>query len=115
MERSSPPAVSVESTVEPLQFSNCSETLPEPLFLLERLPHIRTFCLSVRGADGARLEHAEAVVEGSSVTIRCHLTSDLDASLCCLRLDVGEERRLQVGCMCSALCREWIEICIRTE
>ena len=87
----SKPAVTVESTVEPLHISICSENLPEPLFLLERLPHIRTFCLSLRGDDGARLEHAEAVVEGSSVTINCQLVSDLDASLCCLRLDVGEE------------------------
>ena len=78
----------------------------EPLFLLERLPHTRAYCLSVCAASGAHLQHAEAVVQGTSISVRCHISpngfvgdynspsSDACAPLavpCCMHLDVGEE------------------------
>ena len=78
--------------VEALPFALAKGGAPEspaPLFLLERLAHIRTFCLSLRAPrGGAPLERVDATVQGSCVAVRCHAGG---APSYCVQLDVGEE------------------------
>ena len=81
--------------------TNCA--LPgavEPIFLLERLDHIRCLSLTVCGADGGPLCQVAAAVSGSEVELQC-LQTNGDATKAssatppptwsCIRLDVGEE------------------------
>ena len=74
----------------------------EPLFLLERLAHIRCYCLTVSGGPGVRISAATATVRGSEIDFRCSYEQPhAQASLFSLpgpappvesrlRLDVGE-------------------------
>ena len=72
--------------------------LPEPLFLLERLAHIRCFCLTMRGARGVRLVAASvAAAEGSAIVLRCNLEPGGE---CLMQLNTGEA--LDVGTAATA-------------
>ena len=80
-------------------------TVEQPLFLLERLAHIRCYCLTVRGPRAAPLLSAEVrMVDSSVVELLCSYLREpqpqqhsaaaaaaaATAHLCRLRLDVGE-------------------------
>ena len=72
-----------------------SSSHAEPLsFVLERLPHIRCYTLSVCGAHGALLTSAHALVTDAVLSIHCTLQPDEhdveQVSRCCLRLELGE-------------------------
>ena len=66
----------------------------EPLFLLERLAHIRCFTLTLCGPPGTQLLGASVRVSGTVVDALCELGAAEDAcglpERCLLRLDVGE-------------------------
>ena len=86
--------------------------VPPPLvFLMERMPHIRCYCLYVRGARGTRLIHADVVVDGTSVVLICQsepedslfgLPVAVSSAAACteLRLDTGEtiDDRTTIAC-----------------
>ena len=87
---------------------------PEPLFLLERMAHIRCFCLTVHvnsGTTAATLTAANAVVQGSVVNLDCRFqepgdesnspTATASETSCCLQLDVGEELDCNAPVTCT--------------
>ena len=68
----------------------------EPLFLLERLAHIRCFTLTLCGPEGARLLGVSVRVTGSVAEVLCELApvegvhATVPEQRFCLRLDVCE-------------------------
>ena len=68
----------------------------EPLFLLERLAHIRCFTLTLCGPEGARLLGVSVRVTGSVAEVLCELApvdgvhASVSEQRFCLRLDVCE-------------------------
>ena len=93
-----------------LSWNDAPSAHPLPLvFLLERLPHIRCYCLYVRGARGLRLVSAEASADHGIVVLTCHcepensglgLTSAEAPCHTRLKLDVGEpiDRAAALSC-----------------
>ena len=64
----------------------------EPIFVLERLAHIRSLVLTACGAGGRPLLDAAVTVRGSEVELQCvQLTEEGVDHVACLQLDVGEE------------------------
>ena len=82
--------------VECAEVRSAQPRAAEPLFLLERLAHIRCFTLTLCGPEGARLQGASVRVTGSVAEVLCELApvDGVHASVpeprLCLRLDVGE-------------------------
>ena len=70
-----------------------------PLFVLERMAHIRCYCLTVRaGGGGARqLVGAAVEVHETVVAVSCRFAGQ-EVS-CCLQLDLGEELEGRSGTM----------------
>ena len=70
-----------------------------PLFVLERMAHIRCYCLTVRaGGVGARqLVGAAVEVHETVVAVSCRFAGQ-EVS-CCLQLDLGEELEGRSGTM----------------
>ena len=86
----------VRFAVECAEVRSAQPRAAEPLFLLERLAHIRCFTLTLCGPEGARLQGASVRVTGSVAEVLCELApvDGVHASVpeprLCLRLDVGE-------------------------
>ena len=70
-----------------------------PLFVLERLAHIRCYCLTVRAAGGGARQLVGAAVEvhETVVAVSCRFAGQ-EVS-CCLQLDLGEELEGRSGTM----------------
>lgn len=80
---------------------------PPLRFLLERMAHIRCFCLTVRASANEQLVAADAVAHGRTVTLRCRLEGPaskcpgaITSRSCSLRLDVGEELECGTAVVC---------------
>ncbi|KAL1519828.1 hypothetical protein AB1Y20_023334 [Prymnesium parvum] len=67
----------------------CKE--PPPVFVLERLAHIRCFSLVVCAPAGATLRDVSLAARGSLIDLRCVHSRLAPPAAACLRLDVGEE------------------------
>ena len=86
----------VRFAVECAEVRSAQPRVAEPLFLLERLAHIRCFTLTLCGPEGARLQGASVRVTGSVADVLCELApvdgvhASVPEQRLCLRLDVGE-------------------------
>ena len=86
----------VRFAVECVEVRSAQPRAAEPLFLLERLAHIRCFTLTLCGPEGARLQGASVRVTGSVADVLCELApvdgvhASVPEQRLCLRLDVGE-------------------------
>ena len=88
--------------------SDATCPLAEPLFLLERMSHIRVICLTVHaGEPELTLTAADAVAQGSLVSLSCsfegaHDSDGLPTSTrTCLQLDVGEQLDCRTAVSCA--------------
>ena len=63
----------VRFAVECAEVRSAQPRAAEPLFLLERLAHIRCFTLTLCGPEGARLQGASVRVTGSVAEVLCEL------------------------------------------
>ena len=74
---------------------------PAPLlFLLERLAHIRRFCLTLHAGDGDTnaLEQVDVTAAPFRVSLHCRFTV---ASPCTMQLEVGEQLDCGAPLTCS--------------
>ena len=103
--RRSAPTSALSLAVDATPFLSVATPSTDPIFVLERLAHIRCLSLTVCGPGGSPLLQAMATVTGSQVELRCLLGSTAEAfveldstgsgeatgSWSGLHLDVGEE------------------------
>ena len=83
------PIISAEQLCD--DASEAELTLSPILFIAERLPHIRCYCLSLCGDQSATLKAVEVTVGDDSISLHCRYGSAQGGeATCSLRLDLGE-------------------------